>query len=98
MTKNESDYAKMLKQMDDLQRKLSEKKELLDKERDEQIIKAIHEIDITREQGYALAKILLNEENLDIILGLKPKEEFIQPKKGRPRRTDKEREVKKDEE
>ena len=50
MTKNESDYAKMLKQMDDLQRKLSEKKELLDKERDEQIIKAIHEIDITREQ------------------------------------------------
>ncbi len=75
MTKTEYDYTRMIQQMDDLQKKIAQKKVLLDKERDEMIIEAIHEIDITREQGLMLARILKNGENLETILNLTPKDE-----------------------
>lgn len=80
MTKDELDYERMLKQMEDLQKKLANKKDILDKERDAAIIRAIHEIDITREQGFLLANILSNGENLESILKLSPKVEE-KPKK-----------------
>ena len=100
MTKDELEYERMLKQMDELQKKLSDKKDVLDKERDEAIIKAIHEINITREQGVALAEILKNEDNFETIMKLMPKAEERTAKK-RKRVVDitnKESEVIKDEE
>ena len=82
MSKDELEYEKMLKQMEELQKKLSDKKKVLDKERDDAIIDAIHEIDITREQGYELARIIKYKGNIEAILKLTPKEEPV-TKRGR---------------
>ena len=82
MSKDELEYEKMLKQMEELQKKLSDKKKALDKERDDVIIDAIHEVDITREQGYELARIIKYKGNIETILKLTPKEEPV-TKRGR---------------
>lgn len=100
MTKDELDYERMLKQMEELQKKLSDKKSILDKERDEAIIKAVHKINITREQGFALAGILSNEDNFDTIMKLLPKaeEKPVRKRRSKVNPTIKESEEMKDEE
>lgn len=91
MTKDEQEYEKLLKKMDKLKQQISDKKDILDKERDEAIIKAVHEINITREQGFRLANVISNEENLESILNLRPKEVEKPVKRTRTRKV-KERE------
>ncbi|MGN0249171.1 MAG: hypothetical protein ACI4C0_07735 [Lachnospiraceae bacterium] len=75
MTKNEYDYERMLKQMEELQKKMTEKKEILDKERDEAIIQSIHEKNISREQGILLAKLIRDEKCFETIMKMEPEAE-----------------------
>ena len=99
MTKDELDYERMLKKREDLEKMIADKKKELDRQRDEAIIKAIHMTDITREEGFKLAAIISNSDNLEIILNLKPKE-VDKPKKAtkKPRKVNEESEEISDEE
>jgi len=87
MTKKELELEKLLSQRDEIQKKIDAIMEDLNKERDDLIIGAIHEIGITREQGHELANILRNKSNLETILNLVPKDET--PEKKRRKRTNK---------
>jgi hypothetical protein len=80
MTKDELDYERMLKKRENLEKMIADKKKELDRQRDEAIIQAIHTTDITREEGFKLAAIISNSDNLEVILNLKPKE-VDKPKK-----------------
>jgi len=92
MTKDELDYERLLKQMDELQKKIANKKEILDRERDEAILAAIRKNNVTREQGFALAKILEVENSVDRILELLPPAEEKSVRKRKVMESLKERE------
>ncbi len=94
MTKKELELEKMLDQQKELQKKIDQAMDDLNKERDDLILGAIHEIDITREQGYELANILRNKDNLETILKLAPKlEKSERKRRKRMSRTNTESEV-----
>ena len=72
MTRNEYDYKRLEKQLLALKKKMDEKKEVIDKERDEMIISAVHEINISHEQAAILSKLIKDKKCFDEILKLDP--------------------------
>lgn len=73
MTKNEYDYKRMLRQYEEIKKKMDEKKEALDKERDEVIIDAVRKVNASREQGFKLASLIADKESFETIMGLEIK-------------------------
>lgn len=94
MTKDEQDYMKMQQQLLQLQEKMKQKKEILDKERDDEIIKAIREIDLPREDGFKLARLIEDRKSLEAIMKMEPQAATVK----RKIKLNKESEEKKDEE
>ncbi len=70
MTKNEYDYKRMLRQYEEIKKKMDEKKEALDKERDEAIIDAVRKVNVSREQGLKLASLIADKDSFEAIMGL----------------------------
>ena len=94
MTKDEQDYMKMQQQLLQLQEKMKQKKEILDKERDDEIIKAIREVDLPREDGFKLARLIEDRKSLEAIMMMEPQAATVK----RKIKLNKESEEKKDEE
>lgn len=90
MTRNEQEYNKMLKKMEELQKKLDDKKEELEKERDMIVVKAMQESHITREEGAKLAKLIGDERMFAKIMAMAPEVEERIVKKRRDKHEDEE--------
>jgi len=86
MTKDELEYERMLKQMSELQKKIADKKALLDKERDEAVIRALTENGVTREQGFKIASLIGDPTCFDVIMDMEPSiaERVIKKRKVKP--------------
>ena len=59
--------------MEELQKRMANKKELLDKERDDAIIGAIRKVNASREQGLKLANLVQDKESFETIMRLEIK-------------------------
>lgn len=92
MTKSEQEYKRLLARRKELERRIDEKKEELDRERDTIVVRALRESHITREEGCKLARLIGDERMFAKIMELVPELEERISKKRRSQKEEKQME------
>lgn len=72
MTKAEQSLQRVRDQIAKLQKKEKELKDIVDAERDDLVVKAMHEIDITREEAIKLARLIGDPRFFERVMELDP--------------------------